>query len=269
MSAPAPSSLTRSQPGSSIRTSGGRREDSPAWRIDRGPLPSHQEYCCYDRRHRSSPVVVDATPGIHRCRRTRFSAADDGSEPLARRAQATTITGSLLQRSLPELKRWAHGGGLPAHARGCSTPPTWGPGTACTSCGVSIEFEPRQVHSMRSSSRRAVINRIQDDCVASDASHRRGTGRRSRCADQLSALELTIQSRGLRSLSHRHRHAQPEGPAVDRRANRTAVELQRGGAHARAPNPRRCPRRDLPRASSSGSGMFGPRLNDSAERHAE
>jgi RNA polymerase sigma-70 factor, ECF subfamily len=69
---------------------------------------------------------------------------------------------ALLQRSLPELKRWAHGK-LPPQARGALDTGDVVQETVLHVLRRLDSFEPRHVHSMQQYLRRAVINRVRDE----------------------------------------------------------------------------------------------------------
>jgi RNA polymerase sigma-70 factor (ECF subfamily) len=140
------------------------------------------------------PDVVDAESGNPSMQENSLL-SDETTVSLLEKARAGDRDSleALLQRSLPELKRWAHGK-LPAHARGSLDTADVVQETALHVLRRLDRFEPRQVHSMQSYLRRAVINRIRDEL--------RRIGRQpppqelveEPVSDQLSALELTIQA---------------------------------------------------------------------------
>jgi RNA polymerase sigma-70 factor, ECF subfamily len=69
---------------------------------------------------------------------------------------------ALLQRSLPQLKRWAHGR-LPAAARGHIDTGDLVQDAAMNAIARLDKFEPRHVGSLQAYLRRSVINRIRDE----------------------------------------------------------------------------------------------------------
>src|SRR5262245_35939552 len=69
---------------------------------------------------------------------------------------------ALLERSLPDLKRWAHGR-LPAAARGSLDTGDLVQETALHVLRRLDAFEPRHVGAMQAYLRQAVLNRIRDE----------------------------------------------------------------------------------------------------------
>lgn len=110
----------------------------------------------------------------------------------ARNGNRTALE-ALLERCIPQLKRWAHGR-LPAHARG-----TLDTGDLVQEAAMHVlarldKFEPRHVGAMQAYLRMSVVNRIRDEI--------RKVGRRPESveltaeppADDTSALETLIQA---------------------------------------------------------------------------
>ena len=86
---------------------------------------------------------------------------------------------ALLQRCLPDLKRWAHGK-LPVAARGAIDTGDLVQDAARVALRRLHVFEPRHVGAMQAYLRQSVINRIRDEGPAHHtASSRRGTSRRA------------------------------------------------------------------------------------------
>jgi RNA polymerase sigma-70 factor (ECF subfamily) len=102
-------------------------------------------------------------------------------------------TEAILQRSLPSLKRWAHGR-LPAGARGTLDTNDLVQDAALHLLGRLDTFEPQHVGAMQAYLRRSVMNRIRDEV--------RRIGRRpplldlpdEQPSDCTSPLEVAIQS---------------------------------------------------------------------------
>lgn len=69
---------------------------------------------------------------------------------------------ALLQRSLPSLRRWAHGR-LPAAARGAIDTGDLVQDAVLHALGRLDQFEPRHVGAMQAYLRQSVINRIRDE----------------------------------------------------------------------------------------------------------
>jgi len=128
---------------------------------------------------------------------------------------------ALLQRSLPELKRWAHGK-LPPYARGSLDTGDVVQETALHVLRRLDHFEPQHVHSMQTYLRRAVINRIRDEL--------RRIGRQpppQELVDEppstaLSALEMAIRGQEY----NRYRTAIDGLNAKDRQLIVARIELQ-------------------------------------------
>ena len=109
----------------------------------------------------------------------------------ARNGDRTAVE-ALLQRCLPELRRWAHGR-LPAYARDSLDTGDLVQEAALHMLKRVDEFEPQHVGAMQAYLRQSVINRIRDEIrrvvrrpVAVELTH-------EPAADAPSPLELTMQ----------------------------------------------------------------------------
>lgn len=138
----------------------------------------------------------------------------------ARNGDRTALE-ALLERCLPQLKRWAHGR-LPAHARG-----TLDTGDLVQEAAMHVlarldKFEPRHVGAMQAYLRMSVINRIRDEI--------RKVGRRPESvemtveppAEETSALEAVIQAEAY----DRYRRALEKLRPRDREMIVARIELQ-------------------------------------------
>ena len=137
------------------------------------------------------------------------------------RAGDRFATEAILQRSLPSLKRWAHGR-LPASARGTLDTNDLVQDAALHLLGRLGTFEPRHVGAMQAYLRRSVMNRIRDEV--------RRIGRRpplldlpdDQPSDCTSPLEVAIRSQryGL------YRDALSRLPVKDRELIVARIEVQ-------------------------------------------
>jgi RNA polymerase sigma factor (sigma-70 family) len=132
---------------------------------------------------------------------------------------------ALLWRSLPNLKRWAHGR-LPAAARGCLDTADIVQESALHALRRLDSFEPRHVGAMQAYLRQSVINRIRDEV--------RRIGRRpppeelldNQPSDDSSPLEIAIRTEAYQ----RYRDAVGRLNGRDRELVVARVELQWGPA---------------------------------------
>jgi RNA polymerase sigma-70 factor (ECF subfamily) len=129
---------------------------------------------------------------------------------------------ALLERSLPGLKRWAHGK-LPPAARGCLDTGDLVQEAAFHALQRLHAFEPRHVAAMQSYLRQSVLNRIRDEV--------RKIGRRPPEAellaeevesDRTSPLEAALRAEGYR----RYRAALGRLRSRDREVIVTRIEAQ-------------------------------------------
>ena len=138
----------------------------------------------------------------------------------ARNGNRTALE-ALLERCIPQLRRWAHGR-LPAHARG-----TLDTGDLVQEAAMHVlarldKFEPRHVGAMQAYLRMSVINRIRDEI--------RKVGRRPESveltaeppADDISALESLIEAEAY----DRYRRALEKLRPRDREMVVARIELQ-------------------------------------------
>src|ERR1041385_2135882 len=138
----------------------------------------------------------------------------------ARNGNRTALE-ALLERCIPQLRRWAHGR-LPAHARG-----TLDTGDLVQEAAMHVlarldKFEPRHVGAMQAYLRMSVINRIRDEI--------RKVGRRPESveltaeppADDTSALESLIEAEAY----DRYRRALEKLRPRDREMIVARIELQ-------------------------------------------
>ena len=149
--------------------------------------------------------------------------SDEPTMELVVRARAGDrfATEAILQRSLPSLKRWAHGR-LPASARGTLDTNDLVQDAALHLLGRLGTFEPHHVGAMQAYLRRSVMNRIRDEV--------RRIGRRpplldlpdDQPSDCTSPLEVAIQSQryGL------YRDALIRLPVKDRELIVARIEVQ-------------------------------------------
>lgn len=121
----------------------------------------------------SSPIVSDEKPPVPRSSSNEFEAEDNNTprllsdEPtmelvIRARAGDRMATEALLERSLPALRRWAHGR-LPAVARGNLDTNDLVQDAALNLLRRIELFEPRHVGAMQGYLRQSVINRIRDE----------------------------------------------------------------------------------------------------------
>ena len=162
-------------------------------------------------------------PRRHRPSDGRVLLSDEPTLELVVRARAGDrfATEAILQRSLPSLKRWAHGR-LPASARGTLDTNDLVQDAALHLLGRLGTFEPRHVGAMQAYLRRSVMNRIRDEV--------RRIGRRpppldlpdDQPSDCTSPLEVAIQSQryGL------YRDALSRLPVKDRELIVARIEVQ-------------------------------------------
>ncbi len=128
---------------------------------------------------------------------------------------------ALLQRCLPDLKRWAHGR-LPAAARGSLDTGDLVQETVLHVLRRLDHFEPRHVGAMQAYLRMSVINRVRDEV--------RRVSRRPPAAelpgdlvsDDTSPLEVTLQ----REAYERYREALTGLPPRDRKLIVARIEAQ-------------------------------------------
>ena len=138
----------------------------------------------------------------------------------ARNGNRTALE-ALLERCIPQLRRWTHGR-LPAHARG-----TLDTGDLVQEAAMHVlarldKFEPRHVGAMQAYLRMSVINRIRDEI--------RKVGRRPESveltaeppADDTSALESLIEAEAY----DRYRRALEKLRPRDREMIVARIELQ-------------------------------------------
>jgi RNA polymerase sigma factor (sigma-70 family) len=134
-------------------------------------------------------------PSRHSPSDGRVLLSDEPTMELVVRAKAGDrfATEAILQRSLPSLKRWAHGR-LPASARGTLDTNDLVQDAALHLLGRLGTFEPQHVGAMQAYLRRSVMNRIRDEV--------RRIGRRpplldlpdDQPSDFTSPLEVAVQS---------------------------------------------------------------------------
>jgi len=128
---------------------------------------------------------------------------------------------ALLQRSLPELRRWAHGR-LPPSARSYLDTGDVVQETALHALRNLDRFEPEHVYSMQSYLRRAVINRIRDELRRIGRTPPPEELSDDPPSDRPSALEVAIRSEEY----GRYRGALERLSLKDRRLIVTRIELQ-------------------------------------------
>jgi len=121
--------------------------------------------------------------------------SDEPTMELVRRARAGDrgAVEALLQRSLPGLRRWAHGR-LPASVRGSLDTGDLVQDAALHALGRLHAFEPRHVGAMQAYLRTSVMNRIRDE-VRKVARHPAAIElSEDEAADVSSPLELAIEA---------------------------------------------------------------------------
>jgi RNA polymerase sigma-70 factor, ECF subfamily len=128
---------------------------------------------------------------------------------------------ALLQRSLPRLKRWAHGR-LPAAARGHLDTNDLVQDAAINAIAQLDRFEPRHVGALQAYLRKSVINRIRDEV--------RRVGRRpvpTELTEDMLSAEATQQERVIRRQNYdRYRAALAQLRPKDRELILARVESQ-------------------------------------------
>jgi RNA polymerase sigma-70 factor (ECF subfamily) len=149
--------------------------------------------------------------------------SDEPTMELVVRARAgdRSAVEALLQRSLPGLKRWAHGR-LPAAARGSLDTGDLVQEAALHALGRLHAFEPRHVGAMQAYLRQSVINRIRDE-VRKVTRHPAATELSDDQASDISSpLELAIEAESY----DRYRQALTQLKPRDREMVVARVEVQ-------------------------------------------
>ena len=144
----------------------------------------------------------------------------------ARRTGDRQAVEALLQRSVPQLKRWAHGR-LPAAARGSLDTGDLVQETVLHVLRRLDTFQPRHVGAMQAYLRQSVLNRIRDEV--------RRIGRHpTPCelpddmpSEEPSPLEQAVEAEAVSRYHEALGDAQPSRSAARRRQDRGAMESRR------------------------------------------